>query len=457
MNGGISINIIRPYSVWEYVLRLFAVVIIIFICFITICNSDTVFSGFITATIAFLIVTVAASILLLREKKWIFFFALAYLLHVLIGLFHYLFFIDPSYFLTKGISLPLPDDFTIPLHGVSEIVTSKRYNGLLHYENFYVGHPEIWNLISYPFYFFGVYILNIAPLNSFMSTFASINLLLISKHILQYEPKKLRYVAILAAYFPLTLISSLFYRDPMGIGLMSLGLLLVLFSRKGIFQYLMLFVAIYLFYIQRTIYPIVLLVSFFLDFIINRKDNLSSLKGFISILFFVIVISIMLIWSISLGLSEGENSSYIEGAKTVNYFFLPLKLLMGLVGPFPWFQYYTTGRIEFSYQFADYLQGVFNVTVLFLIVRNVKIAFKSSEFNILNLTGLLLVTLGLLTTFMHISYISAGILFLIPWIVNVSLWNKLKDYYFINFMIMLIFSVFILTVFGGLGLASLWK
>ena len=457
MNRKRLLNIRETYSVWEYLVRLSAVMAVMFLCFILLGVSTTPLSGFITSSISFSIVTIASAIILLRDFKWVSFFFTAYLVRLVIGLVHFLIFLVPDYFGTSGTFLPMPHDFTYAFDSISEIVLSKNKYGLFHYEDFYIGHREIWNLISYPFYYFGVYILNIAPLNSFMSIFASINLLLISKHLLRFDTNKLRYVAILSAYFPLTLISSLFYRDIVGMGLMSLGLVLIMFSKKNIFYYLMIMISGYLFYLQRTIYPLVLVVSVALDFMINGRGFASSAKRIFSFIIFFPAFIVMLILSFTIGLAEGENSSYIEGAGTVNYAFLPLKLLMGLIGPFPWFQYFTTGRIEYSYQFADYLQGVFNLTTLVLMKTYFSDFFRSKQFNILNFTGLFLMAIGLSTTFMHSSYVSIGFLFLIPWIVNSSVWNKLKYYYVFIFMIMLIFSVFILTVFGGLGLAGLWK
>jgi hypothetical protein len=130
---------------------------------------------------------------------------------------------------------------------------------------------------------------------------------------------------------------------------------------------------------------------------------------------------------------------------------------MGLIGPFPWFQYFTTGRIEYSYQFADYLQGVFNLTTLVLMKTYFNDFFKRNQFNILNFTGLFLMAIGLSTSFMHSTYVSIGFLFLIPWIVNSSIWNKFKEYYLVIFSCMLFFSIIIVVFFGSLGLGSLWK
>lgn len=456
----IMIKNIKPntsYSLWEYILRLFLLVVVIFGVFITLSNDRNPLEGFIFSSISFLLITVAAVVLLLRERKWILFFVFAYLVHLGIGLGHYLLFLDSSYFITDGLTLPLPHDFNAALDAVNDIVSSKRSNGLFYYNDYYIGHPEIWNFISYPFYFFGAYILNIAALNSFMSVFTAINILVISKYKFNFSPNQYKRVAILAAYFPLTLISSIFFRDTTGIALMSLGLVIIILSKKNIIKYIMLLIAMYLFYIQRTIYPLVLLMAFMIDFLVNRKKRISTSTKILSFIVFIPVFIIFLRWSFVLGLSEGNNSSYIKGASNVNYTFLPIKLLMGIAGPFPWTQYFTTGRIEYSYQFADYLQGTLNITIVALVITYFHYFFKRNQFNLINLTGLILIASGLATSFMHSTYVSLGVLFLIPWIINSSSWIKLKKYYLIIFMGMLISSLLITAFLGALGLGGLWK
>lgn len=454
-----KLNLSNSYSVWEYIIRLLVLILFSLAIFFTFSNNNNPLEGFISASISFFLITLVSVVLLVRDRNWISFFVLSYLIHLAIGTFHYLYFLDPGYFSSNGIDLPLPHDFTVALSAVNEIISAKHIYGLFHYEDFYISHPEILNLISYPFYFFGGYILNIAPLNSFMSVFTSINLYLISKYVLNYRLINLKRIAILSAYFPLSLISSIFYRDVTGIALMSIALVLLSFSKSKIYKYILLIPAIYLFYMQRTIYPVILLTAFILDFIIISKASLTKSKAnvLVTIILFIPAVILLSRWSFDLGLSEGNNSAYIEGASRVNYLFLPVKLIMGIIGPFPWTQYFTTGRIEYSYQFADYLQGTLNITIVALIFSYFRYFARKKEFNLINLTGLLLILSGLATTYMHTTYVSIGVLFLIPWIVNSSSWVKLRKYYLITFVFMLVFSLLVTVFFGGTGLGSLWK
>lgn len=443
------------YSVWNYFLRLVIVVGLIFVCFITLGDNSSPLSGFISSSIAFLLITIATALILLPDRKWIRFFSLAYFIKLLIGLVHFLYFLAPAYFETNGTKLPMPHDFTSAFDCIKEIVASKQIHGLFHYEEVYWSHPEILNLMSYPFVYFGTYILNIAPLNSFMSIFSSINILLISQYVLHCEPRQLKFIAILTAFFPLTLISSIFYRDVTGMALMSIGLTLIMLSAKGILQFIMLAIACYLFYLQRTIYPLVLIVSFSITYLMS-KESAAPFKRLFSFIVFIAVFIVLLKWSLSLGLSEEQNSSYVEAAKNVNYLFFPVKLVMGIIGPFPWNQYFTTGRTEFSYQFADYLQGALNVGIVALIFLSFRSFFGKGQFNLLNITGLSLMLIGLATTQMHSSYVSIGILFLIPWVINSVSWSRLKRSVILSFICLLLLSLIITEFLGNLGLRNLW-
>jgi len=376
---------------------------------------------------------------------------------LVIGLIHFLYFIIPTYFDSEGTFLPLPSDYQSALYSIGEIVSAKMKYGLFYYEPVNWKHAHILNFMSYPFLFFGPYALNITPFNSYMSIITSINILLISKHVFTYPLRQLKFVAIITAYFPLTLISSLFYRDITGIALISTGLVLIMFSPKGMIRYLMLLPALYLFYIHRTIYPLVLIMSYMVDYFIRTKNSLGSIqkKQIIPFFIFVFVSIFILRWTIIFGLVKGGNQGYIDAAGGVNYLFLPLKLVMGIIGPFPWSQYFTTGRIEYSYQFADYLQGAFNVALVTSMILLYRSFFKWNHFNLLNLTGLFLATIGLATTYMHTSYVSIGIIFLAPWISNSVVIHQFKRYYMLSFILLLLFSIFI-TLTGNLGLGRLW-
>lgn len=442
------------YSVWEYIVRLFVLLIFIFGCFIFLENDSSPWGGFISSSIAFLFITIFATLILLKESRWILFFVVAYMVRLLIGLFHFLYFILPDYFETKGIALPLSDDFTTAFDAIAEIASAKKHLGLFHYQEVYWSHPEILNVMSYPFVYFGNYVLNITPLNSFMSVITSMNIYLIGKYLYNFDAKKLRFITIISAYFPLTLISSLFYRDVTGLALMSVGMTLILFARQGIVQYIMLFVACYLFSLHRTIYPAVLLLAYFLNHFLLLKKRVSARNRIFQFVIILPVVIILMFFNVIAGLSE--NQVYVDGGTSINFLGLPVKLVMGMIGPFPWTQYFTTGRLEYSYQFADYLQGTLNVSIFFLLYYFRGSYIKKEQFDLLNITGLLLIVVGLSTTFMHIAYVSTGVIFLLPWIANSINRYKLKEYYFITFIALLFLSLIIFLFIGSLGFKDLW-
>ena len=394
---------------------------------------------------------------MLRNNRLVLSFIIAYLIHLIIGVGHYLIFIDADYFTSDGQFLPLPHDFKVALSAINEIISTKHTKGLFHFVDFYIEHLQIWNLMSYPFFFFGGYILNIAPVNSFMSVFTSINIYILSKFILKYLNRDLKKILLLTAYFPITIISSIFFRDTVGLALISMSILIICLSRNKIYYFLTLLIGIYFFYMVRSVYPLILILAFFVDYRINSKTSQSLGQSIFTFVFFVLFFGLMLYTSFQLGFSEGDNLNYIDRARGVNYLFFPVKLIMGLIGPFPWTKYFTSGQIVYSYQFADYIQGAFNITVLFLMIKFKSSFFKISKFNLLNLTGIFLILSGLATVEMHSSYVSIGFIFLIPWIINSTSWIKLKIYFLRSFLFLLTSSLLIFLFFGSLGLGDLWK
>lgn len=445
------------YSVWDYVLRLTGVIIFSLVIFLLFGNHDSPLSSFIWSSIVFLIITIFSTIILFKNTSWVWFFVFAYLVKLIIGLVHYLYFIDPVYF-TSGIYNPL----TFEYDGVfNQIVTSahdKLAHGIFYYQHYEGGvtHQEIISLISIPFMFFGDYVLTIAPINSFSSLLISMNVILISRHKLRYNIRKIKPIAILTAYFPMTLISSLLYRDTVGLALMSVGLTLIILSKRGIIQYLMLIIACYLFYLQRTMYPFILLLAFIINIVVNQNFKSKGRDIFYKVSTVALSIALLPV-IISLSFTE-VNQNMAAGGMNVNLVSFPIKMIVGLIGPFPWtnFLIYKTFP-AYAYQLQDYLQGTLNVSIVVTILFFWKKYFNKGSLNLLNLTGFLLISTGLFTAQMHSTYVAIGFVFLIPMIftkINLTEFNKR---YLYSFLALLFLNIIVVVLFGNLGISSLWK
>ena len=438
-------------------MRITAIVLFSLICFIVFSRKDNSVSSFIWSSVAFLFITIVSALILLKSQKWIWFFVLSYLIKIVIGLLHYLYFIDPEYF-QSGIYKSLTGEYDSAFKQIITFAHDKLQNGILFYQ-FYEGgvtHQEITSLISIPFVYFGDYILTIAPINAFSSMLISMNIILISKYKFNLRIKSLKYIALITAYFPMTLISSLLYRDIVGLALMSIGLALILFSKKAITQFLMLIIAAYLFYLQRTIYPFILIIAFLINSIINRKYKSNKQEVFYKVGILIASIILMPI-IINYSINTEANESMANGAFNFNALILPVKLIIGLIGPFPWTQFliYKTTPAN-AYQLQDYLQGTLNIAIVITIIIYWKEYARRNAFNLLNITGILIIISGLFNSFMHMTYVAIGFMFLIPWLFTQMNHRKFRKIYLYSFLALIILNIVVAWI-GNLGISSSWK
>ena len=237
---------------------------------------------------------------------------------------------------------------------------------------------------------------------------------------------------------------------------MSIGLVLIFFSRKFIIQLLMLVIACYLFYLQRTIYPLILISAFIIDKIINQRSN--SPKRDLPIIIFTIIITIIILPTILDVSSTDENQAILATAFNFNLLILPLKFILGTIGPFPWTQFLLYEQIPaFAYQLQDYLQGTFNLAVFAAIILKMKHFFKKGNLNLLSILGLLLLFSGLMTSVMHITYTAIGIFFMIPWIFTTLNIKQFTVFYKYSFFSLILLNIIVIYLLGNVGISALWR
>ena len=457
LNKPILINRKQQYSLWEYIVRIIAIALFSLFCFAILRNDRTALSSFISVSFAFLLITIFSTIVLLRDTSWLWRFVSAYLIKVLIGVLHYLYFIDSNYFKT-GIYKPLTFEFDSALNFIISSKIDKVQWGIFNFNSFGLraNHQELISIISIPFVFFGDYFLSISPINAFFSLLISMNIILISKYIFSYDKKTIRYIGLITAYFPLTLISSYLFRDIVGMALMTFGLVLVLFSKKAMIQYVMLIVAAYLFYMQRIVYPAILLFAYIFTILLSQKFKSQALDLFYKYIIFIFTI-ILIYYTVDFANNE-VNRGYAGVVFNMNILYLPIKLLVGIIGPFPWNQFLTYTNVPAAaYQLQDYLQGTFNLSIIFILIKNNRKYIHKDQFNLLNITGILLMLSGLLGTFMHTTYVAAGVIFLVPWVFSKINLSNFRNIYFITFLVLIGLNFLVILFFGNLGIGSLWK
>ena len=410
--------------------------------------------SYIRSWLCFFTLTIASTILLLG-KKYVRFYIVAFIILTLLGLSHYLWLVDPNYF--QGNGGPVESfwgEYLAVYDNVNKAILDRRSYGVLYFDkdSWYVTHPEIWQIISWPFTFLQNPWLTYSPLNVFASLLASSNVVLLFNHKYPGEDGKNKSARKLVLYttalYPMWLLNDTYWRDPMGVALISIGLSLVTLSDNTIKKTVSSVIFAFFSYIQRTIYIIIAGFSLSGSELFGKKRGANIAVGalFLILLYFFIQFY-----------DSNVDSSYTSGA--INYastLIMPLKIVLGLIGPFPWTQFMLAfeGNMLVAYQPSDYLMGVVQFAYLICIVNNFKrVSFKDIDYS--TMMGFGMMVSGLMTSAMHIGYIAEGVFFTLPWF-YIQIGRAFKKYLLISLCILLLLNLLVILL-GNFGFAQLWK
>lgn len=437
----------------RYPYRILLVFLFFLVLLIMFSTAESLMSSLVSGTIIFFLVTILSAKLILGSNRWVGFFSAIFLLKFFLSISHYLIFVDPEYFQGNG---ALPNSFWYEYHfvfdQVSDLVKSKvNYDNIFYFdkESFEATHPEIWNLISIPLVYLGSYVLTITPINVFFTTLLSINFVFIAKFILLLDKPKVTAVAWTSALFPMFLLSDNFYRDPIGVGLLSVGLTLYFVSNTLIKKIVSIGLTIYFSYILRTVYPAIFLLSLLVYYLLIDRRNRKYL---------ILFLPLILILLYSFVNENSQDTEYVSGYYTPSsLLYLPIKIIFGVIGPFPWTQFIMY-KVDpsVSYQLSDYLLGIFQLSYLTLLIQKAKYLFKIRNLNVLTIFGFGIALLGIMTKQMHIGYIAEGILFTLPWFFSKITLADFRKRLGIVFIILLSLNILV-GVLGNVGISLLWK
>ena len=413
------------------------------------------YGSYVRSIFYFFLLTII-SVILFLGKTYVKFYSIVFVVQILIGLLHYIVFVDPNYFSGQG--EPSPDfwhEHQAIFSSVEKVINNKHSVGLFYVENldsWGVTHPEIWQLILWPFVFLQHKWLNYAPLNIFSSLLASMNLMLVFNN--NYPGKEGDYksarklLLIVTAFFPMFLFNDTLWRDPFGEALISIGLVMMTLSRSLIKKVISFIVLAATSFIQRTAYLLIVgAVTAIPELRVKKKTTLIILIPFFALLMYG------LLGYFNMNEEEGYVDAYV---KYTSVLALPIKLVLGLIGPFPWIQFLLAfeGYPYFAFQLSDYILGIFQLAYFFAILLNLK-RFSFKGLGYMELMGFGIALSGFATSMMHIGYIAEGIYFTLPWFFKRMGTDYIK--YFVWSLFFLIFlNVFVMT-FGISGISSLWR
>lgn len=381
--------------------------------------------------------------LLLNDSTCTKIFISAYVIKAILGLTHYLTFIDYQYFEhPDSVALTAVVDFGSMFGqiGIYEDAFDFSYKSIIDHAN--MPHPEIYALMSLFFGNVGHYFLTIIPINLLSTSFVAT--------ILSYITKKrqgnYQVVAFLCAFFPMSLISSYFSRDLFALALLSICLGLIIFS-KGYIRILLLILASYVLGLQRTPYIVIPILSFIIfRFMKNGKD-----KGKNKLIIILLCVLIFIFGSdYILGAFEDQDR-YTGTTKNIMFYLLfPIRFIQCIIGPFPWTQ--VLDRPENTFQMQDWFLSASLFYLLFKVFPLYWTDIRAQKpLDYLSIVGMLILLMGVASAEPHLSYVAYGSSFMVPMISRIDF--KMKDFISFNiiyFIFMWLFSI----LWSGLGLGG---
>ena len=299
------------------------------------------------------------------------------------------------------------------------------------------------------FYLSGKYnTLDISVQNSVFSIFTAI----IIAHIVKLEggnSKQIKLALLLAIFQPMSLISTMIWRDVVGQFFIAYGGYLIYKASKsgGLNMVILITIASLSMYMQRLIYlfyPLLTILGFYLF----------QKRGKYKLFFIPFVIFIVVYFNNTFLVSEQLAETYVKNINsTTLWIFLPFNIVRLLLGPLPWTNWFNFND-NTIFLISDYFQSVMDISLIilvFLAYRKIRKQMNLNSFFILFVTLFFLFVLaGLGTGDIHLPYMATGAIFLIP---IVTLIQSNQKFYSI-FLMVFIFYIF-LNIFGiALGLTG---
>lgn len=423
-----------------------SIAVALFLCFVF-STRRSVTESYLMCTLTFAFATWFMSVLFFKDT-WITKVVItSYFVKVIVGLVHYLIFFDSEYFSSSGVYLNYSnEEYSGVYNSICTIVDDKLTYGLWFMEDemLFVNHPEITNIISLPFLFFGKYILSISPFNSWCSSIVCISFVCLGQGYLKLSGVKLRALVYLTAYFPFFIFSDYFARDIAGMTVMSIGATIFFLSDRLLLKIISMLCAMYLFYIHRTIYPILLLLTVLFGPVLSSSRRAFFINGLFAI---ILAISFNYLGETLLPLFFTDVSADMyESTMNMEANNIIAKISGFTIGPL-WRRIYTAP--EYSFVFEESFV-IFLLDASLVAIYKCRKSLSISNVNSLMVLGALLLIVGAFNASAHVPYIAVGVLFLLPFIVDVTV-PKVLLRSFIKISIMLV-TLNLLSLFVSFGI-----
>lgn len=434
----------------------------IFICFIYLFTDKTS-----TRSYSYLIFNTAAVISMvvvsLRSKAKFGFsiftpLLLGYLIKTLIGLAFWQFYIFPDYFTIDTSSFSFKhEEYLMTESWMRQIAEYRIAKGIftlppdmLTAKNFFIHYIMSNIYISGSFNPLDLSVQNIL--------FSSYTAIIIANIVRRAGGNNLqiRAALLIAILQPMTMISTIIWRDTVGQFFVALGGYLIYRSTLLIGPKLLVYLLLASFsmLIQRLLYAFFPIFSILGFFIFARTKKITQ---FIYIPISLIIIQYLnqaLFITDQISMGYGQNISSI-----LLWLLLPLNIVRLFIGPLPW-----TTWFEFTdttiFLISDYFQAAMNITLAFITYLTFRRPVFDQNTNNLRKIFIILffmfIIAGIGVKDIHLPYMATGVIFLIPNIVLNNYGSKTFRYYNRTFLYLLLFNLLYVSVgLEGAGLVNI--
>lgn len=447
-------SLLNYLKVWRNFLISYLAIILIFAAFMSL-DSGPLWS-YIILLFACLVGLYLFSVLFFKKTKIPVFsiVSIAFLFKLFFGTWHFLTFVQPDYF-SGNTSYSFFADYLWMHESIQYLASEAKDVGFLKAMTFDFFIENKGAVIFYgysPIYYYGgEYVLNISHLNTVFTLFTAILIAYIANFFLKLNRKQVIATLILASFFPFGLIPSMTMRDFAGQFLIAMGLVSLQYAFKNPKLFLLLLIAGVLFFLQRKNYVVIPFIAYLIYLIFySQKVGIRkfSNKFNIRLIFLLIFIAAGLRYYQAFSQAELINtSSQLNSEYTSDltnpqfYILLPIYIFKGFMGPFPWSQFFNYTQ-ETIFQLSDYFTSTFIFTMLVVLWKKRRdIRWFKNDMDVIIIASLLISFAGVASGFMHLSYISISLVFLIPYLMKYATLKFFLRNYIVVFLILVCMSV----------------
>jgi len=304
------------------------------------------------------------------------------------------------------------------------------------------------------YYFGGVNVLSFAVWNSLHSIYTACIVGAIALRC--GTSKRLSAIAMaIAAFQPFGFISSIFWRDSSGQTWVALALyLLILAEDSTLLSLLALPISCFLAFWQRQPYVLAVMAASIAVNARHARQSKTRMTLLIALIAGMLALAVAVAQNDSLiaDTSQHAEDNLQQADRTVGSVSnIPVRVLKGLVGPFPWYNSFTQPNLEYAP--VDYVQQVLNNVVYILILPVIPMLFRKrsalTAYIPTVMYGAVLFTLGVVAPGIHSGYVSFGTIFFLPLAVRRS--EKAWKSYLVA---VFIFFIAANAIYGALGLTG---